>query len=65
MAPPDHWVRKDGRPISIELTVTPVRDANGVIVAATSIKRDITERERAAEAAARLAAIVESWMMRS
>ncbi len=53
-------IRKDGTRISIELTISPLRDAAGVIVGASSIKRDVSDRNRTAEALARLAAIVES-----
>jgi two-component system cell cycle sensor histidine kinase/response regulator CckA len=42
--------RKDGTLFSVDLTVSPVRDATGRIVGAASIKRDITERKRAEEA---------------
>lgn len=37
---------KNGRRIDVSLTVSPVRDAAGVIVGASSIARDITERKR-------------------
>jgi len=40
---------KDGRLIDISVTVSPVRDANGVIIGASKIARDIGERKRAAE----------------
>jgi PAS domain S-box-containing protein len=40
-------IRKDGTRINIALTVAPVWDASGVVVGASSIKRDITERKRA------------------
>ncbi len=53
-------VRKDGTRISIEITISPVRDGTGMIVGACSIKRDVTDRKRTAEALARLATIVES-----
>jgi PAS domain S-box-containing protein len=53
-------VRKDGTRVSIELSISPVRDADGVIVGASSIKRDVSGRRRTTEALARLAAIVES-----
>jgi two-component system cell cycle sensor histidine kinase/response regulator CckA len=53
-------LRKDGTRISIELTISPVRNADGVIVGATSIKRDVTGRRDTADALARLAAIVQS-----
>jgi PAS domain S-box-containing protein len=38
---------KDGSPIHISLTVSPVKDANGRIVGASKIARDITDRKRA------------------
>jgi PAS domain S-box-containing protein len=46
---------KDGTPVRISLTVSPIRDEQGRIVGASKIARDITERERAAERAAFLA----------
>lgn len=51
----DHFetvrIRKDGRPIEVSLTISPVRDAAGTIIGASKIARDIThikaaERER-------------------
>ena len=51
---------KDGSLFPVELSISPVRDATGTIVGASSIKRDISERRRALQTAARLAAIVES-----
>ena len=39
--------RKDGREIEVSLTISPVKDASGRIVGASSITRDITERKRA------------------
>jgi diguanylate cyclase (GGDEF)-like protein/PAS domain S-box-containing protein len=46
----DHYqterVRKDGERITVLLTISPVRDANGQIVLAAVIARDITERVR-------------------
>jgi PAS domain S-box-containing protein len=41
--------RKDGRLVDVSLTISPVRDASGVIVGASKIARDITERRRAEE----------------
>ena len=38
-------LRKDGRTINISLSVSPLRDDTGEIVGASSIVRDITERE--------------------
>ena len=49
--PTDHYEtirrRKDGTPLEISLTVSPVRDAEGRVVGASKIARDITERRRA------------------
>jgi PAS domain S-box-containing protein len=39
--------RKDGTLIDVSLTVSPVKDAQGNIVGASKIARDITERKRA------------------
>ncbi len=54
----DHFetirITKDGRLIDISLTVSPVRDASGRIVAASKIARDITERRRLEEERNRL-----------
>ncbi|HZA92407.1 MAG TPA: PAS domain S-box protein, partial [Gemmatimonadales bacterium] len=52
--------RKDGTLIPIELSISPVRNASGEIMGASSIKRDISERRHGQETASRLAAIVES-----
>jgi two-component system CheB/CheR fusion protein len=41
--------RKDGSLIEISLTVSPIRNAEGRIVGASKIARDITERKRAQE----------------
>jgi PAS domain S-box-containing protein len=60
----DHYetirCRKDGRLLDISLTVSPIKDAEGRIIGASKIARDITARKRADEATARLAAIVSS-----
>jgi PAS domain S-box-containing protein len=40
-------VRKDGSRLDISLTISPVRDAQGRIVGASKIARDITHRKRA------------------
>jgi PAS domain S-box-containing protein len=45
-------VRKDGRRVHVSVTVSPIRDAHGTIVGASSIARDITHRKEA-EAAIR------------
>jgi PAS domain S-box-containing protein len=39
--------RKDGTLLDISLTVSPIRNAKGQIIAASKIARDITERKRA------------------
>ncbi len=41
--------RKDGSPVEVSLTVSPIKNAFGVIVGASKIARDITERRRATE----------------
>ena len=43
-------VRKDGRLIDVSLTISPVRDSRGRIIAASKIVRDITERKQADQA---------------
>jgi two-component system CheB/CheR fusion protein len=35
-------VRKDGKPIDVSITLSPILDANGVVVAASAIARDVT-----------------------
>jgi len=42
--------RKDGSLIDISLTVSPIRNSSGVIVGASKVARDITERKRLIEA---------------
>ena len=39
-------MRKDQTPLDISLTISPVRDASGKIVGASTIARDITQRKR-------------------
>jgi PAS domain S-box-containing protein len=43
-------VTKDGRRLDISLTISPVRDAEGRIIGASKIARNVTERKRAEEA---------------
>jgi PAS domain S-box-containing protein len=49
--PVDHYetvrVSRDGRRIDVSLTVSPLRNSAGIIVGASKIARDITERKRA------------------
>jgi PAS domain S-box-containing protein len=60
----DHFetvrVAKNGRLLSVSLTVSPIRDASGRVVGASKIARDITARQQDELDRARLAAIVES-----
>jgi PAS domain S-box-containing protein len=39
-------ITKDGRPIAVSLTISPVKDASGKIIGASKIARDITERKQ-------------------
>jgi light-regulated signal transduction histidine kinase (bacteriophytochrome) len=43
--------RKDGTLLDISLTISPVKDAQGKIIGASKVARDITERKRQEEAA--------------
>jgi PAS domain S-box-containing protein len=52
--------RKDGTVIDVSLTVSPIKNAEGEIIGASKVGRDVTESRRAAELKERLAAIVES-----
>jgi PAS domain S-box-containing protein len=51
---------KDGSPVDISLTVSPIKNAEGKVIGASKIARDITDRKKAEVVALRLAAIVES-----
>lgn len=50
----DHFetvrIRKDGSPLEISLTISPIRNAQGHVTGASKIARDITERKRAEQA---------------
>jgi PAS domain S-box-containing protein len=60
----DHYetvrVRKDGTIIDVSLTVSPVKDAQGRIIGASKIARDITARKRADEQLSEQAEIIET-----
>src|SRR3954470_16756463 len=51
--------RKDGTQLTISLTVSPIRNSEGVVVGASKIARDITEQTRLRAAAREQAAITE------
>src|SRR5687768_2769761 len=53
-------LRKDGSPVDISLTVSPIRGPGGNIIGASKIARDISARRHSEVAQARLAAIIES-----
>jgi diguanylate cyclase (GGDEF)-like protein/PAS domain S-box-containing protein len=44
------WQRRDGVPVHVSCTVSPVRNEHGFVVGASVVTRDVTERHRAAEA---------------
>jgi PAS domain S-box-containing protein len=50
-------VTKDGRLITVSLSVSPIRDESGEIISASVIARDVTERRRSIEMSARLQAL--------
>ena len=52
--------RKNGSPIPISLTVSPLYDDDGTVIGASKIARDISDRKDADRAIRRLAAVVES-----
>ncbi len=39
-------VRKDGKRVEVSATISPIKDSGGVIIGASKIARDITERKR-------------------
>jgi PAS domain S-box-containing protein len=39
-------VRKDGKSITVSLTISPVKDTDGTIIGASHVARDITDRKR-------------------
>jgi PAS domain S-box-containing protein len=53
-------VRKDGRRITVSVSISPIRDAGGAVIGVAKIARDITATRQAQTAQATLAAIVES-----
>jgi len=53
-------LRKDGTVIDVSLTISPIRDAHGNVVGATTIGRDVTAAKIAQDRMRDLAAIVET-----
>ena len=53
-------VSKEGRRVFVLLTISPVRDASGIVIGVSKIARDITDQKQMEIARSRLAAIVES-----
>ena len=51
---------KDGRVIDVSLSISPIRDADGTIIGAAKVARDITERKRAEAERERLLAAAEA-----
>ena len=60
----DHFeterLRSDGRRILVSLTVSPVRDADGRVIGASKIVRDVTERKRAEAEREKFVTLVET-----
>ena len=60
----DHFesvrVRKDGHPVFVSLTISPIRDAAGNIVGASKIALDITERRQAEAERQKFVTLVEN-----
>jgi protein-histidine pros-kinase len=58
----DHYetvrITKNGRPINVSLTISPIRDIKGRITGASTIARDITERKRMEQERADFTAII-------
>jgi len=39
-------LRKDGRPVEVSLTISPIKDAGGQVVGASTVTHDITRRKQ-------------------
>jgi PAS domain S-box-containing protein len=53
-------VKKSGERFAISVTISPIKDDSGVVIGASKIARDISDRKRLDESRSRLAAIVDS-----
>lgn len=53
-------VRKTGERFPISVTISPIMDQSGTIIAASKIARDVSDRTKSDESVSRLAAIVDS-----
>jgi PAS domain S-box-containing protein len=42
-------LRKDGARIRVSITVSPIKDSSGIIIGASTIARDVTERKKTEE----------------
>ncbi len=62
----DHFeterMRKDGRRIHVSVTVSPIKDADGRIIGASKIARDVTERKSTEEALRRADAAKDQFL---
>jgi PAS domain S-box-containing protein len=60
----DHFeterVRADGRRLMVSLTISPIKDSAGVVVGASKIARDITDRKRTEEERENFVRLIES-----
>jgi diguanylate cyclase (GGDEF)-like protein/PAS domain S-box-containing protein len=54
--------RKDGTLVDISLAISPVRDADGHVIAASAISRDITERKRTEAALVEANDKLKAWL---
>jgi PAS domain S-box-containing protein len=54
------WIRKNGELFPISVTISPIKNDDGKIIGASKIGRDISDRRRADNSRAQLAAIVDS-----
>ncbi len=51
-------IHKDGHPVDVSLTISPIKNAKGEIVGVSSIARDITQQKRAQEVLERHASVL-------